>query len=175
MFPFIKALFFSVVFFPSFSSEKSALSEREKQLCDFKKNYIKSQIYVYRPPYFYERLMRKKKVIVPMIDFKSGFFQNNPWELKGTQINTSPFKKKKSMIHWLKYNKDKAKNSVSQLCKSIQGACFFKVVYEGELHPTIEPAGDNSIKYMTTNLPKLRISIRDGHNTLLRFPTNCPK
>ena len=174
-FCFFYVLFIACVFSVFSFAQSKAISERDKQLCDFKKAFIKINAYDYKAPYFYYKTSRDKMIVNSLISLQEPIYPKNSWELIGTQINTSPLVKEKSMVHWLKYDLNKTKKHFNKLCKTVKGSCIFKVVYEGDLLPTTKVFGDSSIKYQTNNSKQLRISIRDGHNKLLNFPKSCSK
>ena len=173
-----KLSFFSVLFlaclFSAFSfAQSKTISERNKQLCYIKNNYIHDS-YNYNYPYFYPKGNFLSAQVSSIIPLNQALFAKNPWELRGVQVNVLPFTRKQSITHWLKYDSNKSDNSLNKLCKLTNGICFFRVVYEGELHPSTNEFGSSAIKYIYKN-KSLRVSIRDGKNNMLKLPKTCPE
>ena len=152
------------------AEEKARQVERAEQLCYMKNRYILKNVYDYRYPYFY-RNKQFTNSVPPILLLRRINISKNPWELAGLQSNFMPLSKKNSLTHWFKYNFDGNKNHLSKLCKMKNGFCFFKVVYEGDLFPVIEKTGKKSLTFQFKN--KVRVSIYDGQNNLLKFPINC--
>ena len=170
---FIKALFFSIIFFSAFSSGKSALSEREKQLCYIKNKYIHKNSYDYNSRNFaFYRNKTFSDSINSVIILRRVGFSKSPWEFKGVQVNAGLFSRNQSLIHWLKYDTNQ-KNSLDQLCKMINKECIFKVVYRGDINPIIEKTGNQSLYFKQKS--HLIAAIYDGQNNILKFPANCPE
>ena len=153
------------------SEEKARQIERAEQMCYIKNRYILKSVYDYRYPYFY----RNKKFtndVPPIFLLRRINISKNPWELKGLQSNFLPLSKKNSLTHWFQYNFDVNENRLSKLCKMKNNFCFFRVVYEGDLFPVIEKTGKKSLTFQFKN--KVRVSIYDSQNNLLKFPKSCP-
>ena len=167
-------LFFCCPVFYVSSANPSAVSEKNKQLCYFKNNYIHKASYDYRYPYFYPVGNYSESSVSSIVSLTKPIFTKNPWELSGIQANVLPFAKKQSLIHWLKYDINNSEQSLNKLCNGTKRACLFKIVYEGNLYLTASESGPMAVKYRYKN-KNLRVSIRDEKDNILKFPKDCPE
>ena len=173
----IKTFFFSIccwaVFVFSFvsSAKVSPIDEKNKQLCYIKDKYIHKNSYDYNSRNFaFYRNKTFSDNINSVIILRRVGLSKSPWELKGVQVNAGLFSRNQSVIHWLKYDTSQ-KNNLNQLCKTINKECIFKVVYRGDINPIIETTGSQSLSFKYDG--QLKVSIYDGRNNILKFPTDC--